>query len=57
MSRRARARANARPWERPEALSLGPETDDDLDEGDEGEDEPIGDWSTEINASSHQAAA
>jgi hypothetical protein len=46
MSRRARTRANARPWERPEALSLGPETDDDLEEGDEGEDEVVGDWSS-----------
>jgi hypothetical protein len=57
MSRRARARANARPWEHPEALSLGPETDDDLEEGDEGEDEPIGDWSTEVEFTTRHCAA
>ena len=29
MSRRARRQANARPWEHPEALALGPEDEDD----------------------------
>ena len=29
MSRRARRQANARPWEAPEALALGPEDDDE----------------------------
>ena len=51
MSRRARTRANARPWE---SLSLGPETDDDLEEGDEGEEEQIGDWSSDVRASANQ---
>ena len=51
MSQRARARANARPWE---SMSFGPEDDDDLEEGDEGEDEPIGDWSSDVRASANQ---
>jgi hypothetical protein len=29
MSRRARRQANARPWEDPQALALGPEDEDD----------------------------
>ena len=49
MSRRARTRANARPWN-----DIGPEDDDDLEEGDEGEDEPIGDWSSDVRASANQ---
>lgn len=54
MSRRARARANARPWESNEAMFLGPEDDDDLEEGDEGEEEQIGDWSSDVRASANQ---
>ena len=49
MSRRARTRANARPWN---DMSLDP--DDDLEEGDEGEEEPIGDWSSDVRASANQ---
>lgn len=39
-----------------QARKLSPDPED-LDEGEQPEDEPIGDWSTEINARSHQAAA
>jgi len=56
MSRRARARENARPWNNPGALSLDPETDDDLEEGEQPEDEYTGDWSSDIHQSkSHEA--
>jgi len=51
MSRRARTRANARPWN---DMSLGPEDNDDLEEGDEGEEEQIGDWSSDVQASANQ---
>jgi hypothetical protein len=36
MSRRARQRQHARPWESPDALSTGPDDEDD---------QQIGDWS------------
>lgn len=51
MSRRARTRANARPWN---DMSLGPEDNDDLEEGDEGVEEQIGDWSSDVRASANQ---